>query len=69
MQKIDVGKNIREIRKSLGLTQEEFAKKIGLSRATVQHWEVNYTEPNLDALREMNRVFGIEYSEIIDGNL
>ena len=30
---------IREIRKRLGMTQEELAKRLGVSTRTVQNWE------------------------------
>jgi len=65
--KTNTGYNIRQIRKSLNISQEEFANKLNISRSTIQHWENNYTEPNLDALRKMKQVFGVSYDEIIDG--
>lgn len=64
-----IGKNIRQIRKSLFLTQEEFASKIGVSRSAVQHWETAYTEPDLDAIKTIKKVFNISYDELIDGNI
>ena len=67
MKKIDFGKNIKNIRLSLNLTQLKFGELIGVSGSCIQHWETNYTEPDLTALRKMKEVFGISYDEIIDG--
>ena len=38
-------KEIRALREGLGLTQDEFAKRFGLSRAAVGHWETGQTAP------------------------
>ncbi len=64
---INIGNNLKLIRKSLKLTQSEFANKIEVSRSCVQHWETNYTEPSIQNLRKMKEVFNISYDEIIDG--
>lgn len=37
--------NVKDIRKELGLTQKELAKKLGVSEATVQNWEYGRTIP------------------------
>ena len=44
---------IKEIRKKAGLTQAEFAEKLGVSRATVCYWETGKSYPAFleDALR------------------
>lgn len=39
-------KKIKEIRFKLGLTQEEFAHKIGVSVSTVARWETNRKSPS-----------------------
>jgi DNA-binding transcriptional regulator YiaG len=36
---------IRRLRETLGLTQEEFAKKVGAGRATVARWESGQSKP------------------------
>jgi putative transcriptional regulator len=50
---------VRDIRRRLGLTQQEFAKKLGVSPATVRAWERDETpaEPVLQALlRILHRI-------------
>ena len=67
MKEINVGLNIKILRLPYNLTQSKFGEKIGVSGSCIQHWETNYTEPDLSALRKMKEVFGISYEEIIDG--
>ena len=67
MKEINVGLNIKILRLSYNLTQSKFGQKIGVSDSCIQHWETNYTKPDLSALRKMKEVFGISYEEIIDG--
>ena len=41
-----------QLRKELGLTQEEFAEKIGYTRTAVSAWEIGRNEPsNSDTLK------------------
>lgn len=38
--------NLKQIRKSLGLSQMDLAKKVGVSLLTIQLWERGVSEPN-----------------------
>ena len=49
---------IRDIRKSLGLTQAEFASKFGLTRLQVIALEKGKANPTLETLQKIGRVFG-----------
>jgi transcriptional regulator with XRE-family HTH domain len=44
-----------KLRKSLDLTQLEFARKIGTSRQVVGLWESGDTKPSLDLLENIGR--------------
>ena len=37
--------NIRNLRRTLGLTQEEFAHRLGITVATVNRWENGHNRP------------------------
>jgi len=41
------------------LSQREFAKKIGVSLATITNWEAGKTEPDLTQLRRISELSGI----------
>jgi putative transcriptional regulator len=51
--------NVAEIRRRLGLSQDRFAKKFGLSPATVRDWEQGRRQPDAPA-RNLLRV--IDYA-------
>jgi len=46
MVKKDIPKIIRELRADLGLTQERFAGKIGVTFSTVNRWENGKGKPS-----------------------
>ncbi len=50
------GKEIKELRKKLGLTQEEFAKLLGVGYTTVNRWENGKNEPRGQALEALERL-------------
>lgn len=49
-------KEIAELRKALGLTVAEFAKKLGVHRDSVYQWEAGITHPRYPKMMEMNRL-------------
>jgi len=49
--------DIKKIRKKLNLTQEQFAKKIGVAFETVNRWERGRTGPSPLAIKEIQRLF------------
>ena len=57
--KKNVGKTIRELRKALGLTQEQFAAKIGVSFSTVNRWENGKGKPSPLAMKQIQNLKGI----------
>ncbi|WP_187648732.1 helix-turn-helix domain-containing protein [Nitrosophilus labii] len=50
---INVGSKIRELRKSLKISQAELGERIGVKQRTISAWESNQNEPPLDALLQM----------------
>lgn len=44
---------IRELRQQLGLSQEKFAAKLGVSFRTVNRWENGHTAPSALALKQI----------------
>lgn len=49
---------VAEIRKGLGLTQEEFAKVLALTRRQVAEIEAGTANPTLDTMEKIGRLFG-----------
>jgi DNA-binding transcriptional regulator YiaG len=53
----NVKDKIRTLRTALGLTQEELARQIDVSLATVQRWETDKVVPSRLARKELVRLF------------
>lgn len=55
---------VEELRKSLGLNQEEFAKAVRVSRQTVSSIETGKYNPSLELAFEISDFFGKRIEEI-----
>ena len=49
-------KEIKELRKKLGITQQELADRIGVDRVTVARWETEQKRPSQLARRQLARL-------------
>jgi transcriptional regulator with XRE-family HTH domain len=54
-----MAERLRKIRKDAGLTQKEFAKKVGVSRLYVSVWETNQSEPGKTRLYMIADLFHV----------
>lgn len=54
-----LGKKIKELRKSSGMTQEELGKKLGVVKSTISLWESDSSEPNHAATIALAKLFGV----------
>ncbi len=50
---MDVGEEIRQVRKNAGLTQKELAQKIGTSLQNIAQWENGLRNPKIEVLRKI----------------
>lgn len=58
---------IREIRGREGLTQEQFAQKIGVTRQAVSKWETGKNLPDIQIIIGMATLFNVSLDELILG--
>ena len=56
---IIVGNRIRQARVLAGLTQEQLAEMIGVSRTAIARWETAEAEPTLDHLLDLTRALRV----------
>lgn len=54
-----IGERIAQLRESRKMTQEELAKKIGISRASLSHYEKNRREPDYEVLQRIADYFHV----------
>jgi len=50
---------IKELREALGMTQEEFARDLGVSFVTVNRWENKHASPSPMALRRLEEAMKV----------
>ena len=60
-----LGEKIKEIREKEGLTQEEFAKEVFVSRTTVTKWETGKSLPSIDTLRLISEKYNVSIDELL----
>lgn len=60
------GEKIKMLRKSQGLTQTEFAKRLYVTSAAVSQWEKNQTRPDMDRLIHISKEFKVPLSYFAD---
>lgn len=53
----NIANHIREIRLELGLTQEQFATKLGVTFPTVNRWENQKAKPSPLAIQKLTKLF------------
>lgn len=56
---------LAELRKSKGMTQEELAQALYVSRTAVSRWESGRGYPSIDSLKEISRFFAVTIDELI----
>ena len=56
---------LQELRKSRGMTQEELAQALFVSRTAISKWESGRGYPSIDSLKELSRVFSVTIDELI----
>jgi DNA-binding transcriptional regulator YiaG len=52
----ELARKIRELRSKLGLTQEQFAAKVGVTFSTVNRWESGKSKPSPLAMRQVEEL-------------
>lgn len=62
---MEFNEKLQQLRKSKGLTQEELAEAIFVSRTAVSKWESGRGYPNIDSLKELSRYFSVTIDELI----
>ena len=56
---------LQELRKNKGLTQEELAKELFVSRTAISKWESGKGYPSIDSLKEISKFFSVTIDELL----
>lgn len=66
---VEVGNRIREEREKLGLSQEDLAQQIFVSRQTVSNWETGKTYPDVQSLLLLSNLFDVTVDSLVKGDV
>ena len=58
---------LQELRKNRGLTQEELAEALFVSRTAISKWESGRGYPNIDSLKEISKFFSVTIDDLLSG--
>ncbi len=62
---MNLGNNIKELRKHFGLTQTELAEKLGVTEQTVSKWENDKCYPDVSLLPLLANIFGCSVDAVL----
>ncbi|MXP73963.1 helix-turn-helix domain-containing protein [Lachnospiraceae bacterium WCA-9-b2] len=66
---MSLGNSLFHARKKCGLSQEEVAERLGVSRQTVSKWETDETLPDIRQSKKMAVLYNLSLDELIDFDL
>lgn len=62
---MDFGEKLKALRIERGLTQEQLAARLYVSRTAVSKWETGGGSPNLDSLQAVARLFDVSVDDLL----
>ena len=65
---MEFNEKLQELRKSRGLTQEELAEALFVSRTAISKWESGRGYPSIDSLKEISRYFSVSIDVLLSGD-
>ena len=63
---MSLGNSLFNARKRSGLSQEEVAEKLGVSRQTISKWELDETLPDIRQSKHLSNLYHVTMDELID---
>ena len=62
---MEFNEKIQELRKQMGLTQEELAEQLYVSRTAISKWESGRGYPNIESLKAIAKFFSVTVDELL----
>ena len=66
--KTDLSERLRQLRKNAGLSQEQLAERLDISRQAVSKWEAGSSSPDIHNIVQLGKLYGISTDSILLGN-
>lgn len=64
---MEFSEKLQALRKQKGLTQEQLAKELYVSRTAISKWESGRGYPNIDSLKEIAKFFSVTVDRLLSG--
>ena len=65
---MEFNEKLQELRKRKGLTQEQLAESLYVSRTAISKWESGRGYPSIDSLKRVAEFFSVTIDELLSGN-
>lgn len=65
---MEIGKKLKEARVNSGLTQEQVAEKINVSRQTVSNWENEKSYPDIISIISLSDLYNVSLDMLLKGD-
>jgi transcriptional regulator with XRE-family HTH domain len=62
---MEIGNKINQLRKLSGMTQEQLAEKLNVSRQTISKWESGGTSPDLESIVKVSKLFHVSLDDLL----
>lgn len=62
-----LSENLKRKREELDMMQSEVARRINVTRQAISNWECGRTEPNIEMLGKLAKLYGCSKIELIEG--
>lgn len=66
---MEIGRRIRELRTRDGLSQDDLAARVYVSRQTISSWENAKTYPDVQSILLLSQIFGTSTDDLIKGDV
>lgn len=64
---MEFSEKLQELRKQKGLTQEQLAQSLYVSRTAISKWESGRGYPNIESLKEISKFFSVTVDQLLSG--
>ena len=64
---MEFNEKLQELRKSRGLTQEELAEELYVSRTAISKWESGRGSPSIESLKQIANYFSVTIDDLLSG--
>ena len=62
---MQIGNKINQLRKLSGMTQEQLAEKLNVSRQTISKWESGSSTPDIESVVKVSEIFQVSLDDLL----